>query len=77
MRRSAGGSGTGIALGRVNALNDLDIGGGHSDTVTAGDPVLGAGVAETSSSRGNLGNRVIRVCGAPLGVGVRDVRGQG
>lgn len=65
-----------IALGRINTLDDLDIGRGHGDIVRAGNPVLGAGVAKASSRRRHIGDLVIGVCGTPLCIGVGDIRGQ-
>lgn len=76
MRGGARGCRACIAGGRVHALNDLDVRRGHRDIIAAGDPVLGAGVAEPSRCRRQLRYRVVGVCGAEEAVDIRDVLGQ-
>lgn len=77
MCRGTRGSRTRIAGSRVNSRNYLDIGGGHSHIVTASNPILRAGMAESRCHRRELGNCIISVCDTPLSINVGDIVCQG
>lgn len=77
VRRGTRRSRSRISSGRVNPSNNLDVRRSHRHIIATGNPVLRAGVAEPGRGRRQLGDGVIRVGDAVLGVHVCDVGRQG